>query len=82
MRTVNARPALSFQPLKYLKSNFTIPIQEVAQLLAPFFRQRWEEEAKINLVRVAGYSHRKHHTGIASFSKVALPALRCVRVSS
>jgi hypothetical protein len=43
MRTVNAGPALSFQPLKYLKCYFTIPVQKVAHLLAPVLRQRWEE---------------------------------------
>jgi hypothetical protein len=74
MRTVNAGPALSFQPLKYLKRNFTIPIQEVAHLFATFFRQRREEEAEINLMWVAGYSHRKHHTAMVLLSKVALRA--------
>ena len=54
MRTVNAGPALSFQPLKYLKCYFTIPVQKVAHLLAPILRQRWEEQAQINFVRVAG----------------------------
>jgi hypothetical protein len=74
MRTVNAGESLPFQSLEYLKCYFTIPVQKVAHLLAPILRQRWEEQAKINFVRVAGCSHREHLTAIVLFSKVALPA--------
>jgi hypothetical protein len=74
MGTVNAGPALPFQPLKYLKCYFTIPVQKVAHLLTPVLRQRREEQSKVDLVRVAGYSHRQYLTAMVLFSKVALPA--------
>ena len=75
-RTVNARPALPFQPLKNLERYFTIPIQKIAHLFAPVLRQGWEEYAKIDLVWVAGCSHRRNPTVIVSDSKMALPPYR------